>query len=36
VVCSASTCLMTMRSSSGLMETATVDLFLEVLRNLEG
>jgi hypothetical protein len=26
--------LMTMRSSSGLMETATVDLFLEELRNL--
>jgi hypothetical protein len=26
VVCSASTCLMTMRSSSGLMETDTVHL----------
>jgi len=25
-----------MRSSSGLMETATVDLFLGELRNLEG
>src|SRR5664279_810047 len=30
VVCSASTCLMTMRSSSGLMETDTVDLFLRL------
>src|SRR5690606_8987880 len=28
VVCSASTCLMTMRSSSGLMETDTAYLFL--------
>src|SRR5690606_5214147 len=29
VTCSASTCLMTMRSSSGLMETDTCDLFLK-------
>src|SRR6218665_1924153 len=31
VTCSASTCLMTMRSSSGLMETDTWHLFLKTL-----
>src|SRR3954469_13355114 len=31
VTCSASSCLMTMRSSSGLMETDTGDLFLKLM-----
>src|SRR6185312_14566249 len=34
VVCSASTCLMTMRSSSGLMETATLTSSFSKLRKL--